>query len=36
MISPDKDKIKGGISSVIKSYEESKYLQDINIFYLAT
>lgn len=36
MIGPHKDKIKGGMSSVIKSYVESKYLNGLEIFDLAS
>ncbi|HAT4124676.1 TPA: glycosyltransferase family 4 protein [Clostridium perfringens] len=36
MIGPDKDKIKGGMSSVIKSYEKSEYLEDINFYFIST
>lgn len=36
MVGPHKDKIKGGISSVIKNYLNSKYLKDIKVYTLAT
>lgn len=36
MIGPHKNKIKGGISTVIENYTNSKYLNDINIYNLHT
>lgn len=36
MVGPHKDKIKGGISTAIKSYSESEFLQEFNIYNLHT
>lgn len=36
MVGPHKDKVKGGISTVINDYIESEYLNEFNIYHIAT